>query len=228
MREATLLLPDPSPRLVAAFRAVAKRMQGLAFVNPAVDVEAVAFAAWESHWLGVMVTPWCMNLTLLPRDPATWYPLAPGAKRRYTFPAGIYEFVGANDAAIGDYQVCSLFSPLLEFDDHASARLVATLAREALFDPANAEAPEMPVGNLAPAAAAADASPPGPLTRLQEQFDARVSKRDFLRGRGLLGEPSTAQGTPSAACAPSGTRPSGPGVRPPRGPSTGGEGDDRG
>jgi [NiFe] hydrogenase assembly HybE family chaperone len=181
MSEAAHLLPDPAPRLTAAFRAVAARMSGLSFVNPAVEVEAVGFAPWESHWLGVMVTPWFMNLTMLPRDPATWQPLAPGAKRRYAFPAGVYEFVGASDAAIGDYQVCSLFSPLLEFDDHASARLVAALAREALFDPANAEAPEMPVASLSPAAA--EGSPPGPLARLQVHFDAPVSKRDFLRGR---------------------------------------------
>ena len=180
MSEATHLLPDPSPRLTAAFRAVASHMQGLSCVNPAVDVEAVGFVPWESHWLGVMVTPWFMNLTLLPRDPAAWQPLAPGAKRRYAFPSGIYEFVGANDATIGDYQVCSLFSPLLEFDDHASARLVATLAREALFDPANAEVPEMPAADLSPAAA--EDSPPGPLAQLREQLDAGLSKRDFLRG----------------------------------------------
>jgi [NiFe] hydrogenase assembly HybE family chaperone len=186
MSEATRLLPDPSPRLAAAFRAVATRMQGLSFVNPAVEVEAVGFAPWESHWLGVMVTPWFMNLTLLPHDPAAWQPLAPGAKRRYAFPAGIYEFVGANDAVIGDYQVCSLFSPLLEFDDHASARLVATLAREALFDPANAEVSEMPVADLSPGAA--DNSRPGPLAQLQEQLDAGLSKRDFLRGRFIGGE----------------------------------------
>jgi hypothetical protein len=29
----------------------------------------------------------------------------------------------------------------------------------------------------------ATGSPPGPLARLQEQLDAPVSKRDFLRGR---------------------------------------------
>ena len=37
-------LPDPSARLTDAFRAVAQRMRGLAFVNPALDVEAVGFA----------------------------------------------------------------------------------------------------------------------------------------------------------------------------------------
>ncbi len=174
-------MPDPSARLTAAFRKVAARMQGLALANPALDVEAVGFAPWERHWLGVMVTPWFMNLTLLPRDPVSWYPLALGCKRRYAFPAGTYEFVGANDPAIGDFQVCSLFASLLEFDDHATARLVAALAREALFDPANAEAPVAPAGNFLPARAAA--ASPGPLARLQEQLDPPVSKRDFLRGR---------------------------------------------
>jgi hypothetical protein len=52
-----------------------------------------------------------------------------------------------------------------EFGDHATARLVARLAREALLDPASAEAPARP-------------APPQP-----------VSKRDFLRGR-LGGDPA--------------------------------------
>jgi [NiFe] hydrogenase assembly HybE family chaperone len=173
---------NPSARLTDAFRTVAQRMAGLAFVNPALEVEAVAFAPWEGRWLGVMLTPWFMNLTLTPRDPAAWRPLLPGAKRRYRFPAGDYEFVGARDDAIGEYQVCSLFSPLLEFDDHQTARFVATLAREALFDPANAEVAEMPVANLSPPARAE----PGPLAQFSESLDAPLSKRDFLRGR-ILG-----------------------------------------
>ena len=36
-------------------------MQGLAIVNPALEVEAVGFAPWQDHWLGVMVTPWFMS-----------------------------------------------------------------------------------------------------------------------------------------------------------------------
>jgi [NiFe] hydrogenase assembly HybE family chaperone len=180
-------LPDPSPRLEAAFRAAATRMQGLGFLNPALGVEAVGFAPWDGHWLGVMVTPWFMNLTLAPRDPALWRPLAPGAKRTYRFPAGDYEFIGARDEAAGEYQLCSLFSPLLQFDDHATARLVAELAREALFDAANAEVAAMPEGNLAPAAVAAPAGS-GPLAQLGKQLGAPLTKRDFLRGRFLAAD----------------------------------------
>ena len=177
-------LPDPSARLTAAFRAAAARMEGLGLVNPALTVEAVGFAPWGEHWLGVMLTPWFMNLTLLPRNPRAWQPLATGAKRRYTFPAGEYEFVGADDAVLGAYQVCSLFSPVHEFADHETARLVATLAREALFDAANAGLAEMPAANLSGAAADV-AAEPGPLAQLGQKLDAPLSKRDFLRGRFL-------------------------------------------
>jgi len=176
------LLPDPSPRLNAAFRAIARRMDGLNFVNPAIDVEAVAFAPWESHWLGAMVTPWCINLMLLPRDTSGWTSLPQGRKLRYAFPAGEYEFISSRDDAVGEYQMCSLISPVLELPDHATARQVAELARAALLDPANAPVPETP-------RAAEDAElRPGPIAQIKEQAAAPMSKRDFLRGRFLRGE----------------------------------------
>jgi len=176
------LLPDPSPRLNTAFRAIARRMDGLNFVNPAIDVEAVAFAPWESHWLGAMVTPWCINLMLLPRDTSGWTSLPQGRKLRYAFPAGEYEFISSRDDAVGEYQMCSLISPVLELPDHATARQVAELARAALLDPANAPVPETP-------RAAEDAElRPGPIAQIKEQAAAPMSKRDFLRGRFLRGE----------------------------------------
>jgi len=176
------LLPDPSQRLNAAFRAIARRMDGLNFVNAAIDVEAVAFAPWESHWLGAMVTPWCINLMLLPRDTSGWTSLPQGRKLRYAFPAGEYEFISSRDDAVGEYQMCSLISPVLELPDHATACQVAELARAALLDPANAPEPE------APKAAESAELPPGPLAQIKEHATAPMSKRDFLRGRFLRGE----------------------------------------
>ena len=175
---AQTLLPDPSQRLNAAFAEVAQRMAGLGFVNPALQVEAVAFEPWQGHWLGVMVTPWFMNLVLLPHDRTQWQTLPVRAKRKLQFPAGVFEFIGADDPVIGEHQTCSLFSPMHDFQDHAAARLVARLAREALLDAANAERPEYPQANLSATAqgattvSAGEAAPAAP-----------VSKRDFLRGR---------------------------------------------
>lgn len=165
---------ESQARLVAVFRAAAQRMHGLGLANPALTVEAVAFGPWEDRWLGVMVTPWFMNLALLPRDPGRTPPLEVGAKRRYAFPAGEFEFIGASDPAVGDFEMCSLFSPMDEFADQATARLVATLAREALFDAANAE----PSGPPATGDAATR-----PLAELEARAAAPMSKRDFLRGR---------------------------------------------
>ena len=161
-------------------------MEGLGFCNAALEVEAVAFAPWAGHWLGVVVTPWFINLVLTQRDPAAWQPLAQGAKRRYRFPAGDYDFIGAHDALAGEYQACSLFSPVLEFDDHESARLVARLAREALFDPDNAEVPEVPPSEraFAPAATSGDEGDAArPAATVEPRLATPMSKRDFLRGR---------------------------------------------
>ena len=165
-------------------------MQGLAFVNAAIAVEAVGFAPWKHYWLGVMLTPWSMNLLLAPRDTSAWQRLPPGEKRRYTFPAGTFDFIGAHDDTIGEYLTCSLFSPVLEFADHATARQTALLAREALFDSANAEAAELPIAST-PSANEASTGAPAPIARLEASLATPISRRDLLHARfsGNLDEP---------------------------------------
>ncbi|MFO1324414.1 MAG: [NiFe]-hydrogenase assembly chaperone HybE [Burkholderiales bacterium] len=179
MTEQASLLTDPSQRLEAAFRAIhVQCMQGLAFVNPALRVEAIGFAPWKHYWLGVMLTPWSMNLLLTPHDPAAWRPLPAGAKRRYAFPAGTFDFIGAVDARVGEYLTCSLFSPVPEFADHDTAREAARVAREALFDAAHAEGAEP-----------AEARDRSPSARVAAGLATPMSRRDLLRGRWRDHEP---------------------------------------
>ena len=161
--------PDPSRALEEGCRAAAERLRGLPIFNPALQVEAVGFRVWEGQWLGVVVTPWFMNLTLAPADLAQWTRLPVRGKRKVRFPAGDFEFIGAEDPLAGEFQTCSLFSPMGEFADQEGARLVARLSLQALFDAGHAEAPPAPAAG--PAAAPVPAAP------------AVVSKRDFLRGR---------------------------------------------
>jgi [NiFe] hydrogenase assembly HybE family chaperone len=165
--------PDPSAALEAAYRAVALRMAGLPVVNPALEVQAVGFQPWQGHWLGIVITPWFMNLTLAPQVPGQWVALPLGDKRRLRFPAGDFEFISANDAAFGDFQVCSLFSPMHDFADRAAAHLVAQLSLQALFDPVHAELPPQPATTSDGAAGAA----------IDDDGLADPGKRDFLRGR---------------------------------------------
>lgn len=167
-------LPTPAPALETAFRAIWERhMQGVPMVNPALQVEAVGFRPWSHHWLGVLVTPWFMNLVLMPRVVDRWLPIGERDKRHYVFPAGVFEFIGSRDAALGDYQACSLFSPMFEFEDPATARATADAALVALFDAG--QRPQAPVPTVA--AAPRPATGPAPVATA-----AVVSKRSFLFG----------------------------------------------
>jgi len=173
---ATAARADPSARIEGAFARIhAERMQGLPFVHEALRVEAVGFRRWRGHWLGVLVTPWSMNLMLLPDDDAAWIAARYGESVAYALPAGVFDFVVAREPLVGDYRSCSLFSPMFEFADQDGARATALAALDALFDPRSrpgAEGPlDLPPIGTAPAAAAAAAPPPA------------LSKRDFLRGR---------------------------------------------
>jgi [NiFe] hydrogenase assembly HybE family chaperone len=186
---------EPGPAVAAAFEGVrATRMHDVPILNPALSVEAVGFAPWDAHWLGVLVTPWFMNLMLLPRAAEQWVRLRPGEKHTYVFPSGAFEFIGGREEAIGEYQSCSLFSPMFEFADHETARLTAEACLRALFDPQNREAADVALRPKAePTAAAEDEAGaaeeprgPGPLAELEAKLETPMSKRDFLRG-GILG-----------------------------------------
>jgi len=155
---------SPAPRLDAAFTRIWRtRMEGLPFLNAKLRVEAVGFRPWEGQWLGALVTPWSVNLVLMPGD-GEWKSIPKGEERFVAMPAGRFRFIAGHDEELGEHHACSLFSPAQEFADHETARAVALAALEALFDAGNAPAE----GDGAPGAA----GPPAP-----------VSKRDFLRGR---------------------------------------------
>ena len=164
---ATADKPSPAGALEQRFEAIWHgQMNDVPIVNPALRVEAVGFRPWSDHWLGIVITPWFMNLLLMPRVQAQWQPIGERESRHYAFPAGVFEFIGSLDPVLGDYQACSLFSPMFEFADPAGARSTAVAALDALLDRASREAGELAAN--APGVSAAHARP--------------VSKRDFLFG----------------------------------------------
>jgi len=151
-----------------------ERMADMPMLNPALRVEAVGFAPWHDGLLGILITPWFMNLMHLPGEQGLAAVPAPGGKRQLVFPSGVYEFISAQEERLGRYEMCSLFSPMFDFPDHATA--VAT-AHEALVglmtpDPSPAAGEG---GGEAPAPAAEEARP-------------AISRRDLLRGS--FGRPS--------------------------------------
>jgi [NiFe] hydrogenase assembly HybE family chaperone len=112
-----------------------------------------------------------MNLVLLPDADAAWRPVRCTDSIAYVLPAGVFEFIGGHEPALGDFQSCSLFSPMFDFADQDGARATAVAALQALFDPHAAAGHEGP---------RTVTSAPEP--RVEPALQA-VSKRDFLRGR---------------------------------------------
>lgn len=136
---------DPSALVASAFRRIEReRMAGLPVHNDALEVETVGFRRWADHWLGIVVAPWCMSLLLLPGSSGTWIS-APGNERVFhRFPAGDLAFLGSEEPEIGEYQSCSLFSPMTQFGSQSDAVLTAHAALIALI-----RAPEEPGSKLA-------------------------------------------------------------------------------
>ena len=128
-------LTDPVSALTTAFeRIAATRMAGLPMNNPALRVAAVGFRPWrDSHLVGVLVTPWAINLMLLGDKTSRDLYLAADCRQAWDFPSGHYDFMGGDEPECGAFQFCSLFSPVFEFPDQATAEATARAAMDALF-----------------------------------------------------------------------------------------------
>ena len=154
-------LPTPAQlaaRIEAHYHAVAAGpMADVPLCNPRLSVRVARLVEWDGVRVAALVMPWAINLLILPGD-APWQVAESLAKIRWRFPSGDYDFVYGSDVGFGPYQVCSLFSPALEFDSMAAACETAGAALLALLQP--------PI--------AADAAPPD---------DASPSRRRWLFGR---------------------------------------------
>ena len=131
-------------KLEATFGMIEReRMGGVPILNPALRVAAVGMRAHGQTWACGLVTPWFINLMLLPGTPelaAAWSGFSIGTKVSHDFPAGTFEFLCGADEALGPYRMCSLFSPVLEFENQEAALAAAEAAMGALFEE-NLDAP---------------------------------------------------------------------------------------
>ena len=153
--------------LVAAFRTIEhQRMRGLPMCNAELQVEAVGFRAHKGRLCGVLITPWFMNLVLMPAEGEEWSELITGSKINYRFPDGEYEFTLCDLEGIHVHLSTPLFSTVQDFPDQDSARKVAEEVLELLFAGSNPTACADPV-----------------LAELERRSSSQpVSRRKLLRG----------------------------------------------
>lgn len=176
-------------RLEALFRQIeVERMDGVPILNPSLRVAAFGFEPWQDHALGVLLTPWFMNLVLVPLDQERFATSAPdvGEKVQIALPAGQVEFIVGHEPGFGHSLSCSLFSPVFEFADQDAAEECAKAALvEVLTDPRDETAQDAD----ADFRAVRETRLPEPEVDQTKRTPSDVSRRDFLRGGTVEAEP---------------------------------------
>jgi len=143
--------------LAEGYREIGDRaMRDLPIYNDALGVEAVGFRRFNGSFVGIMVTPWFMNVVM----PTSAMRERSGTSLRFRFPAGDIEFSVSEIGQMGRIASCSLFSPMFEFADMAAARATAEAALAELMLPADSEE----------------------AARHREPATTPIDRRNFLRG----------------------------------------------
>ncbi|RDE49283.1 MAG: [NiFe]-hydrogenase assembly, chaperone, HybE [Candidatus Accumulibacter meliphilus] len=86
-------------------------------------------------WVGAVITPWFINLFILPGGGDLWSDRPSGERCHIVFPIGPLEFIADDDASaeVPAYQYCPLFAPPGQFGSQAAARAGAMAALNAMF-----------------------------------------------------------------------------------------------
>lgn len=160
------MMADLERKLAAAFEQIhQQRMLGLPILHPGLRVAVVGGRDWQGEWLGILLTPWCMNLVLIPGPDSEHRPGPVGRKQRIDLPAGQFELIASEEAGIGPFAACSLFSPMHDFADQANALATAESIMLELFESQGVQHPARPSGNPS------------------VESGSGISRRDLLRGR---------------------------------------------
>lgn len=114
-----------------------QRMRDVPILNRALSVKAVGFRRWGDFWLGALVTPWFINLVMLPVKADHNRLPRVGEKLCCGLPAGNFAFTAAYEETIGSYLACSLLSPVLEIHSQQMAEEVACASLQVAMQPAH-------------------------------------------------------------------------------------------
>lgn len=129
-------------------------MRDTPLCNDVLRVEAIGFQPFDGQVLGVIVTPWFMNLVLAPLPDHDFPEGRVGDRRTLALPAGQVDFMIGELPGFGRLDTCSLFSPVFDFLDQQTFHDTAVAVLAALFE-----------------------APP------QHQVEVGVSRRNLLRGK---------------------------------------------
>ncbi len=124
--------PPSVEALLAAYRRVDETMRALPVYNAALQVAAAGFRPFEGGLIGVIVTPWFMNLV---RVPARGAEVEAGVTRESALPAHRVDLVGARLDGAPPFEFRPIVSPMDDFPSQAQVLLTAGEVMDALFTP---------------------------------------------------------------------------------------------
>jgi [NiFe] hydrogenase assembly HybE family chaperone len=168
-----------APHLVAAACAVHEENPGELAVrcfsarrdepalNPRLGFACVGFARVQGDWLGVVITPQCVDLVLLPGGGSLWGDIPAGQRRYVELSHATLAFVAAADPCLGSYQHAALVSEISTLPDMAAA---IRLAEQFMTGICGADFCPAVVSTAGPEAGATAPGVPAP-----------TSRRDFFR-----------------------------------------------
>jgi [NiFe] hydrogenase assembly HybE family chaperone len=123
-------------------RVAVERMRDLPIFNERLEVEPLGFREFDGRLVGILISPWFMNLILLPGAEDDWSGISVGSSSTWKFPAGEYEFHAGDLDGVGPHYTAALFSTVVDFPDQETARAVAQGVMEELLANDASRAPE--------------------------------------------------------------------------------------
>ena len=121
---------NPASLIEAGFSQVAEEsMRGLPFYNSAISVKTCGFQIFDNQWIGTVLTPWMLNVIILPGPDQIWDKRQIGSRVGLELPYGNMTFVVGQMEKLGQYLACSLLSPL---DKHLTAEQGVKLAEDSM------------------------------------------------------------------------------------------------
>lgn len=124
------------------------RMQGLPILNERLSVETVGFRQFGEHEVGVLLTPWFMNLVLLPGTDE-WDAVEQGETVNLSLPHGDFDFTVSRDDEIGTYLSAILFRSVNSMPSQEIAHSIAEEIAELIFTESEPDTPmrkQRPIG----------------------------------------------------------------------------------
>lgn len=126
-------MSDRPAALVRHFESIYREhMQGLPIVNTQLQVEAIGFVDVGDNEIGILITPWFMNLVLLPGG-GDYASSDQGSAVELSLPGGAYVFNVTHDADVGTFLTAVMFRTVADFPDQQTARQVAEAVLETLL-----------------------------------------------------------------------------------------------